>query len=200
MPSYNFDPLIPYSGAEANLPASPPFSPLIAWTTDTYGLWVYSGGAWRLAGSSHFASLFGGSVINQPTIGNEVINFKSTATNDDPDFAIIQARVQTTDATPTTLWTETPADDKVSHYRIHVTSRETAGAGAGMGGAWEAIYALQKSSGTATAIYSTSQGSGFGAWSISLSIASNIFYLKVTGAASETITWHATIFKHTVGT
>ena len=208
MTDYNHDPNVPRVGVANSLAGATAYPNEILWTSDDFRLYVEQGGAKKLVGEADFVKKTG-DTISQPTIGNEVLRLESVATNDDPNWITLQARVATTDVTATVLWTETPADDKISLYEARVIARQTAGAAGtvGQGAAYIRFYPVRRISGTTTAIAISIPTFGIdmiaeddGTWDCSFSLNGNVVELKVTGKTDETITWHATIYKQTVGT
>ena len=89
---------------------------------------------------------------SQATIGNEVMRLESVATNDDPNFIVIQARGATTDATKTTIWSETPTDNSVVLYEVRVIARQTGGGSGttGQGAVYIQTHFFKRVSGTTT--------------------------------------------------
>ncbi|HAR98394.1 MAG TPA: hypothetical protein DCS11_05805 [Syntrophus sp. (in: bacteria)] len=140
----------------------------------------------------------------QATLGNEVLRLESAATNDDPNWSCIQARVVTTDGTWTTIFNETPAADKVTYYEAIVVGRQTGGSGGtvGQGGVYKIGTGCRNIGGTCKSLNSgalykdyleDADWDAFWLWGSPAT-------LQVAGAANQTITWHATIFKMVVGT
>ena len=204
MTDYNHDPLVPRVGVANSLAGATAYPNEILWTSDDFRLYVEQGGAKKLVGEADFVKKTG-DTISQPTIGNEVLRLESVATNDDPNWITIQARVATINATKTTLWSETPADDKISTYECHVIARQTAGTAGtvGQGAAYARYYTIRRISGTTTLIGTTSNPKGHESdvnWDCIFELSGTDVLLRVTGVADETITWHATIYKQTVGT
>ncbi len=186
-------------GTKAGLPTLAAGEP--GWCTDTYELYVGDGATNRFIGSP--TPVYNSIGVLQPTIGNEVLRLESVATNDDPNYIAVQARGVTTDATPTIIWTGATVTDTVGFYEAKVVARQTAGTGTGDGGAFERRCMVSNIGGSLS----------FSGDPVTMSLADSLFWgsitfdisgtdvvLKVTGAASMTITWHATIIKQTVGT
>lgn len=130
--------------------------------------------------------------LTQATLGNAVQTLSSTSTGDDPTVTTKQYRTTTTNATKTTLWTETPTDDKVTTYTAHVIARQTAGTAgtAGDGDSWWLRYTVHRVSGTTTEIGSFTIGPDEQAWTVEFEIDGAAVDLNVTGEANKTITWH----------
>jgi hypothetical protein len=136
-------------------------------------------------------------IVNQPTVGTEVSRLQSIATNDDPRDSVYQDRVATTDATVTTLHTFAIPSTTTFELECAVTARRTGGSsGTAEDGAGYKITGTYKNvSGTATLIGALSAGytaEDQAAWDATLTPSSGNVLLKVTGAANNNVTWHAT--------
>ena len=140
--------------------------------------------------------------IVQATLGSEVLRLESTATNTDPNWSVIQARVATTDATPTLIWSETVPTNMVSQYEARVIARDTSG-GSGLSAGYIIVMTFASDGGATyyiggSTLYSKEADA---AWvcEIYFDGADQVGF-RVTGKAATNITWHATIFKQVVGT
>lgn len=143
-------------------------------------------------------------VLQGTTLGNAVFQLVSTATNDDPTEVVYQNRVATTDATVTTLHTFTVPSTTTYVIESTVVARRTGGSsGTAEDGAGYRIIATYKNvSGTATLIgsvttlYSAESQAG---WDCTYSLSGATVLLRVTGAASNNVTWHSTSRVWSVG-
>jgi hypothetical protein len=142
--------------------------------------------------------------VSQPTIGNPVIAVRSVATNDDPTLRVEQARVATTDATVTTLQTITiPATTTVMVIGF-VTARRTGGAGgtAEDGAGYVITGTFKNVAGTATQIGVTTnlnvQESQV-LWDAAFDVNAGTARIRVTGAATNNVTWHSSSLIMPVG-
>lgn len=136
--------------------------------------------------------------VLQGTLGNAVQKLASVATNDDPVELVYQNRVATTDATVTTLHTFTIAASTTYYLEVVVVARRTGGAsGAAEDGAVYKIRAGVKNvAGTATLIggaptvqYANEDQA---AWVATIDVTGATARVRVTGAASNNVTWHMT--------
>jgi len=131
--------------------------------------------------------------IVQATLGNEVLRLDSIASNDDPSERTYQNKVTTTDATATTIATIAIPSSTTVMIEARVTARRTGGAsGTAEDSAGYIIAAVYKNvSGTATevgetAIFTAEDQAG---WDCSVSPSSGNALIRVTGAASNNISW-----------
>ncbi len=142
--------------------------------------------------------------ISEPTLGNEVFRIESVATNDDPSERVFQNRVATTDATVTTLHTYTIPASTTVRLVAHVVARRTSGGGNADDGASYTIVATVKNAGGTAALIGgsvnqlTAQEDQPG-WDATIDVASATARVRVTGAASTSVTWHLTLHVFQVG-
>lgn len=144
--------------------------------------------------------------VHQPTIGNHVARWESAATNDDPELHMQQGRVTTTDATVTTLMSITLNASKTTLIEARVVGRRTGGAAGtaedGIGvivrGAYKMVggAATALTNGTPTTDFETDDQA---AWTATLDTSGATVRVRVTGAANNNVTWHATCFCQEVG-
>ena len=142
----------------------------------------------------------------QATLGSPVQQLSSTATNDDPTEIVVQNRVATTDATPTTIHTlSVPATTTVG-FTGTVVARRTGGAsGTAEDGAFYEIAGVYKNvAGTATVVGAgpgptvTVIGEDQGSWDITFSPTGATVEIQVNGAANNNVTWHLTLRTYSV--
>ena len=147
--------------------------------------------------------------VTEVTPGNEVMRLTTEATSDDPVEKFFQARDTTTDATAKNIWTYTISGSKSWFFEARVVARCTAG---GPGGENIATYVrratVYNALGSAIHLgpvideYSAESVASWDctiATDFSLSSTGPHVYVRVTGAASTTITWHAHIRVWEVG-
>lgn len=144
--------------------------------------------------------------INEPTVTNEVLRLESTAgtTTDDPTTAVVQADVTTTNATVTTLLSYTLTASRTYVIEARVVARRTGGsAGTAEDGAGYVVRGTYKTSagsatliGSVTAVYTAESQA---AWNATLDTSGAAVRVRVTGAANNNISWHATVFVSWVG-
>lgn len=130
----------------------------------------------------------------------------TTTTGDDPTEYTMQARVATTNATQTTLFTLATESDRVYNIEVVITARVTGGAGgnAGTGAVYHLGEGFKNVSGTvtrltgsaATAIHSKESNSAYDA---QINISTTNIIVQVTGAATDNVTWHANVTYSSVG-
>ena len=113
------------------------------------------------------------------------------------DIKVVRAAVQTTDATATTLWSETLADNTVHVIDVFVVARRTDAAGRWSGRRRVTVY--REAAGSATLEGSvetigTDVANGI-APTVTLDVSSNDIRLRVTGEAAKTINWRAQVDK-----
>jgi hypothetical protein len=111
---------------------------------------------------------------------------------------IIQARVTTTDATQTTLYTFTLPASTTYLIEATVVARRTGGSsGSAEDGAGYVVRGVYKNvGGTATLIGAVSQifvAESQGGWDATLTVSGGSVLLRVTGAANNSIAWLAEI-------
>lgn len=89
-------------------------------------------------------------------------------------------------------------------YRATVVARQTAGGAGtvGQGAAYVRVYMVRRIGGTTTFLGSetTTTKENDANWDCIFELSGNDVLLSVQGVADQTITWHATIIKQTVGT
>lgn len=133
--------------------------------------------------------------IEQDTLGTKVIEYSTTATNDDPTNSIYQNRIATTNTTLTTLHTlAIPATTTVLAHGFVVARRTGGTSGAAEDGAAYEFKAVYKNvAGTATLIGSSTInviGEDQAAWDFQLNASSGNVLIQVQGAADNNVTWH----------
>lgn len=134
--------------------------------------------------------------VHQTTLGSVVQRLQSTATNDDPLRDTIHARVATTDATTTTLFTYTiPASTMVLIEAV-VTYRRTGGSAgtAEDGGATRVSATYKLVAGAATLIdslfhYRLDDPN----FLVSIDTSGATMRIRVAGVANLNVTWHADV-------
>lgn len=138
--------------------------------------------------------------VNETTLGNEVLRLTSVATNDDPNFYVVQARVATTGTTPTLLREFILAADTAYLFEARVLARRTGGtAGVDGDSAGYIASAVFKRAGTGSTtlvgpVTKQHEGEDQAAWDATFTATgSNTVDLTVTGEADNNITWHSTI-------
>lgn len=132
-------------------------------------------------------------------VGDPVFTIKSTATNDDPTQICYQNRVATTDATVTTLHTFTVPTSTTYMITAYVVARRTGGAsGTAEDGAGYVVRGTYKNTagtvaiiGAVSADYTAESQAG---WDATLDTTGATVRIRVTGAASNSITWHSTAY------
>jgi hypothetical protein len=107
-------------------------------------------------------------------------------------------RVTTTNATPTALATVGLADGHVYTIQATVTSRCTGGTGgnAGKGATYKVIGTFKRDASSATQIGTTTvvhAAEDVAAWNAALAVSGNNVLVNVTGAANDSLTWHAMV-------
>lgn len=132
--------------------------------------------------------------VVQSSLGTAVAKFISTATNDDPESTIYQNRIPTTNATQTTLHTFATATNTSYSCYFRVVGRRTGGAG-GTAGDWadyEVKASVNNIAGTVTvdAVTTTALWESQAGWDATVTVSGTNFLLRVTGAASNNVTWH----------
>lgn len=134
------------------------------------------------------------------TLGAVVDEIRSEATNDDPTESVYQNRVATTDATVTTLHTVTiPASTTVNIVAMVVARRTGGAAGTAEDGASYMVIATVKNvAGVATLIPAGTflqlwAHESQAAWNATIDVTGATARVRVTGAASNDVTWHATV-------
>jgi len=140
------------------------------------------------------------------TLGNPVLTLTSIATNDDPAEVVYQNRVATTDATVTTIHTVTiPASTTLLIWAVVVARRTGGVAGtAEDGAAYSVRRAYKNVAGTATLVNAGDVDADYTAesqalWAVTFVVSGGTVQVRVTGAVSNNVTWHATIRTWAVG-
>ncbi|MGE3852764.1 MAG: hypothetical protein AB7K09_13560 [Planctomycetota bacterium] len=144
-------------------------------------------GAEKLRADADKLSVFG-------TTPNEVFRITSAATNDDPTEQVFQARTATTDATVTTIWSLTTSSNTTYLIDAYVVARRTNNSSESAGYIRAATF--RNASGTASQVGTTGSlltNESTSSWNVTYSVSSPTVNLQVTGAASNDITWHATV-------
>lgn len=136
--------------------------------------------------------------VLQATLGSAVQKLASTATNDDPIEIIYQNRVATTDATVTSLHVFTLAQNTTYTFDVWVTARRTAGTGVGlandgagvhMNGTYKGMTGTATIVGTLTVVSSNLNTS---IAAVTMDVTGATVRVRVTGTASNSITFHMT--------
>lgn len=133
--------------------------------------------------------------VVQATVGNAVVRWRSTATNDDPSLSVYQARATTTNATPATLHTFAISASNTVIISVTVIARRTGGSAgtADDGAAYYKRAAYTTKAGTVT-LLGTAMDSvdreDVAGWDCTLTISGTNVIVQVTGAANTNITWH----------
>lgn len=124
--------------------------------------------------------------ITQPTIGTAVLTLVSTATGDDPTVAFVANRVQTTDATVTTLHTF-----DLSGTGTHYVSVRVAAARNDQQREHTFMYdaGYNNQAGTVTLIGAPHMSSNQGDYSVAMTISGTNLLVEVTGIAAHTVNW-----------
>lgn len=142
--------------------------------------------------------------VQEPTIGNEVFRVSSDATNDDPNYRVLQQRVATTDATVTTLQTIPITASRTYLIEARVTARRTGGVSgtADDGAAYirRAIYRTVAGTVTLTgAVQDGLTGENPATYDATLTISGANVLVRVTGVATTDISWHTTTIIQDIG-
>lgn len=147
-------------------------------------------------------------IAQETTLGDAVLGLVSTATNDDPNEWTRQGRVQTTAAAAGTLVTLATATGQSYLVESRILGRCVSGAGCTAGDSQACvIYSLIRNVGGAlteisqTTDLATADASMSGTCSAAgdHAVSGTNFLIGVTGAANETVTWHATVKVHNLG-
>jgi hypothetical protein len=141
-----------------------------------------------------------GQAISESTIGYQVFELHSISAGDDPNYISIQNRVATTDATTTTLHSIPLVDTNVYLIEARVVARCTGGAGGnvGLGASYILKQAFRRSGGGSVAIgvlttESWEDAAILAAWTSILDTNVNDVRVRVTGGATDNVTWHVTV-------
>lgn len=162
---------------------------------------------WRIGGLKMGTSGAASALLHvaQQTVGNEVLRVESVATNDDPNLVTRQYRTTTTNATITTLATIALTASKTYQVEARVVARRTGGvAGTAEDGAGYIVHACFATiAGVTTLIGAVNQlvvQESQAGWDCTIDSdgAGNI-RVRVTGAANNNVTWHATVLMSDVG-
>lgn len=155
-------------------------------------------------GDSVVTEASGGVTVTQPTLGTDVFNLKSTATNDDPNFRVLQARVTTTDDTTTALATIPLALNTAYRIEAHIVARQTAGAASPVGssGSTTHVGTCQRIGAGAVMVGDTDLGSNtsLSNFAVDFVASGNDILVNVTGDIDQATVWHATITVQSVST
>lgn len=146
--------------------------------------------------SAGILQITGQLVVLQSTLGGVVQRLTSTATGDDPTQEISQGRVATTTATQTTLQTIAIPASHACQLEAVVTARRTGGAsGTAEDCAAYVVRGLFNQVAGAAAIVGQSTtviGESQAGWDCVFTVSGTDALLRVTGAASNNVTWHTT--------
>ncbi|GMU54434.1 MAG: hypothetical protein AMXMBFR33_35800 [Candidatus Xenobia bacterium] len=135
----------------------------------------------------------------------EILRVESTATNSDPNLYVRQYRGTTTDATVITLATIALTASRTYHVEARVLARRTSGtAGTAEDAAsyvlhstWQTIGGVTTLVGAVTVVHTGESQAG---WAATMdSDGGGNIRVRVTGAANNNITWHATVLLQDVG-
>jgi len=140
--------------------------------------------------------------VTQATPGTVFTTFKTTATNDDPTQEFRQNRLATTDATVTTIETiAIPTTTTVMMKGFIVARRTGGGSGTAEDGAsYEFASTYKNVAGTATIIGATELvvAEDQAGWTITFVVSSADILIRVTGAASNNISWHSHVYTYAI--
>ena len=130
------------------------------------------------------------------TAGDQVLVLHSEATADNPNYIVRQYRAATTDATVTTLGSITIAASNTYLIEARVVARRTGGAsGTADDGAVYIRRAMVTTKGGTVTINAVQDGltqEDQAGWDCTLDVSGATIRIRVTGAASNNVTWHAT--------
>jgi hypothetical protein len=145
--------------------------------------------------------------VRQPTVGNEAMRIDSVATNDDPTEKTFQCRLATTDATQTNCFTIAVASGRALTMNVSVVAHCTGGASctANESAGYQLNATCKNNAGTTAIVGSAipiAENEDVSTWDATIDCdnATDTARLRLTGAATTTITWHATIRTMDVGT
>lgn len=142
--------------------------------------------------------------VSQSTLGDETFKIESTATNDDPNYRIYQGRVATTDATVTTLHTIAITSSNTYLIEARVVARRTGGvSGTADDGAVYIRRAMVTTKAGTVTINTVQDGltqEDQAAWDCTLDVSTTNIRVRVTGAASNNVTWHSTVIIQNLST
>jgi len=131
----------------------------------------------------------------QGTIGNPVITYSSTSTNDDPEVVITQQRSTESNGSGVTIWSESTITDYTYHVTATVLARRTGGSAGTNGDAASYIISglFKNISGTVTQIGSTTNiqtVESQPAWTCVFQTVGGSVSIAGTGAANNDLVWH----------
>lgn len=142
----------------------------------------------------------------QQTQDTVAVRIETVAANDNVIEDVIQSRAATTDATVTTLWSYTIPASTTVMLDVHVVARRTGGVSgtAHDTGAYVIRGAFKNVGGTTAtivgAINADFTAEDQAGWNATLDVNAQNIRLRITGAAGNNITWHATIRFYQVST
>jgi len=131
----------------------------------------------------------------QGTLGNKVWYFETGTSGTSPATYGIQQKVQTTDATQTTLLSATVSSNQLVVWQAFVTAGKNVSGGLNNAAGWIVSGTFYNTSGSALQQGSTTtihDGSGGTGWSVTFTLSGSTVSLSVTGASSTTIEWNTT--------
>jgi hypothetical protein len=145
--------------------------------------------------------------VTEPTVGNAVQWLESEATSDNPTEKTFQTRTATTDATVTTAGSAAVASGKVLIMQATVVAHCTGGASctAENGAGYQVAGTCKNNAGTTAIIGTADQdvvNENVTGWNATIDCddTSDSARLRITGATTTNVTWHATIRTMEVGT
>lgn len=142
--------------------------------------------------------------LSSALLGTNVANVTTTATNDDPNYQIRQNRVATTDATVTTLETIAITASKTYLIESRVVARRTGGAAgtADDGAVYIRRAMVTTKTGTVTinAVQDDLTQEDQAGWDCTFTVSGTNVLVRITGAADNNVTWHATTIIQDLGT
>lgn len=133
--------------------------------------------------------------INQPSLAQPVIRWRSEATNDDPSIFKYQNRVATTDATVTTLHSVATVSNNSYIVEAKVLARRTGGSGgtASDTAGYKIIGVFKNNAGTLTQVGTTTiehTSEDQAGWNCTFDTSGTTIRVRVTGATNNNVTWH----------
>jgi hypothetical protein len=135
--------------------------------------------------------------VLESTAGSAVQRLETETTGDNPTLEVRQTRVTTTNATTTTLWSLTLADNTAYRIAATVLARQTGGTGGSVGSS--AFYVrealVKRTSGGNAVLVGTVQPIATAEdqdWDCTIGVVGggNAAEVRVTGAANNDVTWH----------
>lgn len=160
-------------------------------------LWAGRLGIGGTVGVQPLATLY----VKEGTIGNPIYHYESSTTNDLPYIEAVQGKITTTDATVTTLRQIAVTTSKSWDAKATVVARRTGGTAGTADDA--AVYDLRgvikTVGGVATLIVNTTTVvyEDQAAWDCVFDISAGNLRIRVTGAASNNISWEVPKFEYT---